>query len=250
VTDVDSKKPLPGAKVMLVGTDGSSIEVETDELGNYSFDENPKGGRFILENTSYTMTVSKEKFLNAKGQETTVGVEQSTAFVHDFALQPFTVEINLPLVLYDLGKWDLQVNETVNSKDSLQFLVQVMNDNPNIVIELAAHTDSRGSDKSNQILSQKRAQTCVDFLISQGISSDRMVAAGYGESRLKITDDSIAQLPSEEEREAAHQKNRRTVFSVLRDDYVPTQAPAPADGNGEAQPADGSGDTEGEGGGE
>jgi peptidoglycan-associated lipoprotein len=94
-------------------------------------------------------------------------------------------------------------------------------DNPNIVIELAAHTDSRDSDERNLILSQKRAQSCVDYLVEKGIDAERLVPKGYGESRLLVTDEEIAKLKTKDEKETAHQRNRRTVFSVLRDDYVP-----------------------------
>ncbi|MEX2597022.1 MAG: OmpA family protein, partial [Salibacteraceae bacterium] len=95
-----------------------------------------------------------------------------------------------------------------------------------IVIELAAHTDTRGSDKANEILSQKRAETCVNYLIERGIDPERMVPVGYGEKRPLVSDEDIAALPSEEERDAAHQKNRRTVFRVLSFDYVPKEEPA------------------------
>jgi peptidoglycan-associated lipoprotein len=116
-----------------------------------------------------------------------------------------------------LAKWDL----LPESKDSLNFLYDIMTDNPNIVIELAAHTDSRGSNKANQELSQKRAQSCVNYLVEKGIHRDRMVAKGYGETRLLISDAQIAKLKTEEEKEAAHAKNRRTEFSVIREDFVP-----------------------------
>lgn len=234
VTDVETKTPLTGAKVTLVGTDGSSVETVTDELGFFIFDKKEGStDRYLSENTAYTMEVSKEGddpgYLNAKGQETTVSVEKSTTFVHDFALQPFSTEIEFPKVLYDLGKWELQVNDSVNSKDSLNYLYQTLVDNPTIVIELSAHTDSRGRDASNQTLSKKRAQSCVDYLIEKGIPADRMQAVGYGESSLKISDEAIAKLPTVQEREAAHQENRRTVFKVLRNDYVAAPT-TPAEG--------------------
>ncbi len=221
ITDVDSKDPIEGAKVKLMGTDGSSVEIKTDKTGAYNFETKPGNAkdRYIKESTSYQIFVSKEKYLNAKGEETTVGVEKSTIFVHDFALQNIsepTKEIRFPEVLYDLGKWDLRPE----SKDSLNFLYQVLVDNPPIVIELSAHTDSRSSDDFNQDLSQKRAESCVQYLIEKGIPSDRMIAKGYGEKRLLINDKEIAKMKSKDEQEAAHQKNRRTVFSVIRSDYV------------------------------
>lgn len=248
IKDVDCKKPVEGASVKLIGTDGSSAETTTDELGFYKFDEKENEERFINENTSYTIIVGKYSdvkktppdcdkaimkergYLNGKGQETTIGYEKSTAFVHDFELQCSNCgEIRFPQVLYDLDKFELQVNQSVNSKDSLDFLYQTLIDNPTIVIELAAHTDSRGSDAYNEKLSQKRAETCVNYLISKGIDSERMVPKGYGEKKPFIdpktgqvyTESYINGLSGKDPQEAAHQKNRRTVFQVLRDDYVP-----------------------------
>lgn len=250
VKDVDCKQPISGAVVKLIGTDGSSVETLTQADGTYMFDEKENGDRFINSSTSYTIIVSKSSgernisteceskdyskrgYLNGKGQETTVGIEKSTAFVHDFELQCSNCgEIKFKTVLYELAKWDLMVTDKVNSKDSLNDLYQTLIDNPNIVIELSAHTDARGSDESNQILSQKRAQSCVDYLISKGIEADRLVPKGYGEgSPLRVTKNGVEtvydeafinSLSTKEEREAAHQLNRRTVFSVLRDDYVP-----------------------------
>jgi len=103
-------------------------------------------------------------------------------------------------------------------------------DNPTIIIELAAHTDTRGSDASNDLLSQNRAQSCVNFLVTKGIDPARMIPKGYGERKVRITDAQIAAMKTNEEREAAHQQNRRTEFSVLSFEYQPkegSEAPAP-----------------------
>lgn len=223
VSDVETGEPIANATIEMKGTDGSTVQVTTDELGYYQFDQKEGSDeRYVKANTSYTLLVSAEGYLNGKGQETTVGVQQSTRFKHDFKLQSIKQdEIEFPEVRYDLGEWELQVNDSVNSKDSLDYLYQVLVDNPNIVVELMAHTDTRGSAASNQTLSQKRAQSCVDYLISKGIAAERMEAKGYGENEPRISDAEIAKLPTKEEKEAAHQKNRRTTFRVIRDDYVP-----------------------------
>ena len=233
VTDVDTKEPLGNVTVKLLGTDGAVGEILTDGTGHYEFEMRENEERYILENTSYTVEVSAieppasngHKYLGANGQETTVGLTESTAFIKDFQLlcADCDKEIKMPLVLYDLGKWDLQVNDKVNSKDSLEYLFNILTENQTIIIELAAHTDTRGTDKANQVLSQKRAETCVNYLIEREIDPERMVPVGYGESRPIVTDAQVAALPSNEEREAAHQKNRRTVFQVLSFDYVPKE---------------------------
>ena len=252
IRDIDCNKPVSGAIVKLIGTDGSSVETLTDAQGFYQFDKKENDERYVMENTSYTVVVAKSSaaknistdcsstdyrkrgYLQAKGQETTVAVERSTAFVKDFGLQCSNCgEINFSTVLYQVAQSELMVTPEVNSKDSLNDLYQVLIENPNIVIELLAHTDARGGDAANLALSQKRAQSCVDYLISKGISVDRLVAKGLGEtSPLRISENGtttvydeafIGSLSTKQEKEAAHQANRRTVFSILRDDYVPSE---------------------------
>ena len=210
--------PLPGAKIEIAGTDGSNFSALTDENGGFNFVENGKD-RYIKENTSYTVRASKDQYLVVNDQITTVGLTESTTFVKEYLLQPVIPDraIALPEVLFDLASATLRPE----GKDSLQTLYHTLLDNPTIVIELAAHTDSRGSDKSNIVLSQNRAQSCVNYLISLGIDPARMVAKGYGETRLKISDAEIAKMPTNEEKEAAHQKNRRVEFTVKSFDFIP-----------------------------
>ncbi|HAW50858.1 MAG TPA: hypothetical protein DCX54_00810 [Flavobacteriales bacterium] len=216
VTNKETEKPIQGATVQLKGTDGSTAEVTTDDKGEFKFAD-MGSARYINENTSYTVLVSAPEYLNAKGNETTVGEEESKVFYHVYKLVPVDKPIKLPEILFDLAKWDL----LPQSKDSLNFLYDILIDNPTIIIELAAHTDSRDTDKRNQELSQKRAQSCVNYMIEKGIDPARMTAIGYGESRLKISDAEIAKLSTPELKEAAHQKNRRVEFSVIGDNFVP-----------------------------
>ncbi len=141
----------------------------------------------------------------------------------------------LPDILYDLGKWDLKPQ----FEDSLQGLIETLQINPTITIELASHTDARDTDEHNDILSQKRAQSVVDYLIIRGIDPLRLTAKGYGErvprtiqkdmtvkgytfkAGTQLTEDFINKLPNNDVREAAHQMNRRTEFRILSKDYVP-----------------------------
>ncbi|PIY31015.1 MAG: hypothetical protein COZ08_09685, partial [Bacteroidetes bacterium CG_4_10_14_3_um_filter_42_6] len=219
------------ATVQMVGSSGSSVSTRTNDKGFYSF------GKSQLEpNTTYDVIVTKPNYFNVKGSFTTVGVEFSKDFEKNFMLQPIPAEpIMLPEILYDLAKWDLKPQY----EDSLQGLVQTLRDNPNLVIELASHTDFRDSDERNDILSQRRAQSVVDYLIIRGIDPQRLVAKGYGERvPLKLKSDKIREgflfkegsvlneeyinsLTSDNEKEAAHQMNRRSEFRVLRKDYVP-----------------------------
>ncbi len=208
--DLESGEVLSAANVKLIGTDGSSVEAETDTEGKCEFE--------IGMNTSYSLTASKPGYLNAKGKETTVGLEESKIFAHLYELQPITEEpIKLPEILYAFNSIEL----TDQAKDSLDYLYKILVDNPNIVIELKANTDSRGSGPYNLKLSQGRAESAVNYLASRGIELERMVPKGYGKNNLLISDAEINKLATEEEREAAHQLNRRTEFSILSSDFVP-----------------------------
>jgi peptidoglycan-associated lipoprotein len=221
VYDKDTQLPVPEATISVVGSDGSSFELETDGGGAFSFADKGEE-RFINPETNYSIQVAKPDYLVAKDQISTVGLDESTTFLKEYFIT-YTVKkaIEFPEVQYALAKWELLVNDEVNSKDSLDFLYTTLVDNPTIIIELQAHTDSRGTDKDNMILSQKRAESCVEYLESKGIPSERMVAKGYGESDPKITDKQIAAMKTQEEKEAGYQKNRRTEFKVLSFDYVP-----------------------------
>jgi peptidoglycan-associated lipoprotein len=231
ITDDRTLQPIPGAKVKIVGTDGRTFEDNSDDKGHYSFNKMQ-----ILANTTYDMFVTCKDYFNEKGRETTVGLERSKDLVRNFVLRPIPKKpVVLPDILYDLAKWDLKPQY----RDSLQGLIETLDANETIVIELASHTDSRDSDERNDILSQKRAQSVVDYLISRGIDPDRLVAKGYGErvprtlakdvtregytfkAGMVLNDSVINLLESSAAKEAAHQMNRRSEFSILRNDYIP-----------------------------
>lgn len=222
VYDKETLVPVPEATVKVVGSDGSSFEAITDANGGFNFETNGNV-RYINPEVNYAMEVGKKDYLVAKDQISTLGLKESTTFVKEFFITYVAKpdEIEFPEVRYAYDKWELLVNEEVNSKDSLDFLYKTLIDNPTIIIELQAHTDSRGGEKYNQDLSQKRAQSCVDYLISKGIPAERMVARGYGKGKLRILDDQINKMKTNAEKEAAHQKNRRTTFAVLSFDFIP-----------------------------
>ena len=225
---------IEGATVQMVGSDGSTIEKQTNSIGRYEFSKDQ-----FLPRTTYELTVSKDNYFSANGTVTTVGVERTKDFERNFILEPIPKEpIVLPEILYDLAKWDLKPQY----QDSLQGLIETLDDNPTIVVELASHTDSRDTDQRNDILSQKRAQSVVDYLIIRGIDPDRLEAKGYGErvprallrnyylnnilvldSGTVLREEFINTLATNELKEYAHQLNRRTEFSVLRNDFVPKQ---------------------------
>ncbi len=231
VKDERTLQMIPGALVELKVSDGKMHKSTTSEKGAYSFNKNQ-----IKQNRVFDLTVSKEGYFTATGRESTVGLEGSKDLVHDFILQPIPKKpIVLPDILYDLGKWDLKPQY----QDSLQGLITTLTTNGTITIELGAHTDARDSEERNDILSQKRAQSVVDYLIIRGIDPDRLVAKGYGERRprtlqqevkkvgytfkagARLTESYIDSLPSKEVKEAAHQLNRRSEFSITGTNFVP-----------------------------
>ncbi len=222
VYDKDTQMPIPEATIKVLGSDGASFEASSDGSGAFTFEKKGEE-RYINPETNYSIEVSKPEYLVAKDQISTVGLNESTTFLKEYFIT-FTrpdKAIEFPEVRYAYNRAELQVNNEVNSLDSLDFLYRTLTDNATIIIELQAHTDTRGADAYNLDLSQRRAQSCVDYLISKGIPRDRMVAKGYGKRKPRISDQQIAAMGSEEEREAAHQKNRRTEFTVLSFDYVP-----------------------------
>lgn len=226
VVSIENNEPVQNALIHLKGSSGDMFEFKTGADGKYNFK--------LKENTSYEVTVATDKstisqtfklgFLANKdmGKLTTVDNNESKDFIKDFALTPVKAEIRFPAVQYDLGKATLRPE----SKDSLNFLYQTLIDNPTIVIELQAHTDSRGNDKANQKLSEDRAKSCVDYLnIEKKIPLERLMSKGWGEKKLLIKDDLINKAKTKEEKEALHQKNRRTVFRIVNWDYVDPNAP-------------------------
>ncbi len=253
VTSTKDGTPIPQATVRLDGTDGTSIIVNTDANGNFVFEKDK-----LNEDVQYKINVEKKKFLNNTADFTTIGVNMSSfefvpsenIYLHsmriEVKLDPIDVPIVLPNVFFDLAKWDLRPE----ARNSLDSVVSILNNNPNITIELRSHTDYRDTDEKNKVLSQHRADTCVSYLISKGIAKDRLTAVGMGESdpfvipegykgygadQFKAGDkltESWIKSQSSSKQEVANQINRRTDFRVASDDYVPN---GPVDKPGEVE---------------
>jgi len=223
VTDSKTGGILTKIKVQLIGNDGSTNEVVTDNTGTYQFTLKPL--------TSYELVINTEGYLKKSVNETTVGIENNKVFVIDLSVDPVKKEIILPRIEYDFAKWDLRPQSIAD----LDMLAKTLKDNPNVVIELKSHTDYIGADAQNNILSQKRADVCIAYLVSQGIDAGQLVASGKGETepfvieekkgRFKLgdvlTEHYISKIRFKKNKEKANQYNRRTSFKVLRDDYVP-----------------------------
>lgn len=218
IKDKNSLQYVSGANVSIIGTDGTKATTLSSDNGAFQFNE----GVLNLNNI-YILTIDKNNYFTTTDTISTVGLEFSKDFTpnYEIAMIP-DGSIVLPEIQYDLGKWDLKPQ----FEDSLQGLIEILQLNPNITIELGSHTDFRGSETSNDILSQKRAQAVCDYLVVRGIDPMRLTAKGYGErvprtvDGTKLTEEYINSLPTEEQKEKAHQLNRRTEFRVLSKDYV------------------------------
>lgn len=218
---------IAGADISLIGSDGTNVSKKTENDGTFNFKLSP--------NTDYRIVAKRGGFLNSKGKETTKGMTSNKEFKMDIFMSPDDSRIDLPGIMYDFGKWNLRPESLV----SLEELVEILNDNPNITIEIGSHTDARGSDQANQELSAKRANSVVQFLITYGIDEERLTSKGYGKRMPKeidkatakkynflnkgdvLTESFINKLGTEEQREIAHQINRRTDFGLTGRDYVP-----------------------------
>ncbi len=224
VNDDKTSKPIDQSTVKLVGSDGLISTVQTSADGSFKFMLNP--------NTDYVVVASKKGYLNNKSKETTRGINQSKDFTATIALTSTEKPIELPNIFYDYDRWELRPE----SMTALDRLVEILNDNPNITIELGSHTDSRGSLEYNYELSQKRAQSVVNYLIEKGVAADRLKAKGYAQSQPKVADAQLAaQYPfmvtgialdpkvidalDNDKKEIVYQISRRTEFKVLRTDY-------------------------------
>jgi peptidoglycan-associated lipoprotein len=219
IYDYDTGMPVGGATITLESSEGEINSYSSDGDGSISLCDGEIG-----EGVTYDVDVKNEGFIGTGDRFSSIGLTESTTFAREYFLKEIFLEKEypMPLVLYPLASADLLIDESVNSADSLNYLVDLLTRNENLVIQLEAHTDSRGTSSSNKTLSQRRAETCVDFLVGKGISADRIVPMGHGEDYLKISDAQIAALP-EEDRDEAHGENRRTVFKIIRFDFVPTQ---------------------------
>lgn len=207
ITNCKTQEPLQAA-LELIDIDANKTLA--------TFESNEKTGKYLISLPSgknYGLIVRKDDYLF---HSENFNIPDSAAYEEvekDICLKNIEVGsvIVLKNIFYDYNKATL----SDASKNELTRLTKLLNENPTIKIELSAHTDSRGGNDYNQKLSQRRSQSCVDYLIKGGITSERLVSKGYGETKLIKTDAEIAKLTFEEEKEAAHQENRRTEFEIL-----------------------------------
>ena len=216
---------LPAAQVQLVGNDGTNLKLSVKGDGSFEQVINP--------GVSYILLASCKGFLNHKEELRVDEVMESTEYTLQFPLASIRVPVLIDNIFYDYDKATLRPE----SKTALDELVKLLEENPNVTIELSAHADYRGSAAYNKTLSQRRAESVVNYLIEHGIAKDRLTPKGYGKEKAKtirkkvtekykwlkegdvLTEEFIKALGDKEKEEICNQLNRRTEFIVLRTTY-------------------------------
>ena len=235
---------LPEALVYMVGNDGTNLKLSVK--GDGSFTE------YIKPGVDYVFLGTCKGYLNHTEELRVEPVLESEEYVLQFPLASITAPVLIDNIFYDFDKATLRPEST----EALDKLISLLNENPNVTIELSAHTDYRGSASYNERLSQRRAESVVNYLIEHGIAEDRLSPMGYGKMKPKVikrkltekypwlkegdvlTEEFIRALDDEEKQEICNQLNRRTEFIVLRTTYgmAVTPASAPSDAPAQAEP--------------
>ena len=215
---------LPRALVYMVGNDGTNLRLSVKSDG--SFEQQIEPG------VDYIFLATCKGFLNHKEQIRVKQVSESEEHTLQFPLANISVPTLIENIFYDFDKATLKPESTT----ALDKLVELLNENPNITIELSAHCDYRGSASYNKALSQRRAEAVCNYLKAHGIAADRLTPRGYGKEKPKkirrkltekypwlkendeLTQEFIEKLPKEQQ-ETCNQLNRRTEFLVLRTTY-------------------------------
>lgn len=215
---------LPSAQVYIVGNDGTNKTLSVK--GDGSFIE------VVTPGVDYVLLATCKGFLNHKEEISIKPSAESQDHVLQFPLASIRVPVLIDNIFYDFDKYTLRAESTA----ALDELVKLLEENPNVTIELSSHCDYKGSEAYNKTLSQRRAETVVKYLISKGIKADRLTPVGYGKMKPKtirkkltekytwlkegdvLTEDYIKKLDKEKQ-EICNQLNRRTEFIVLRTTY-------------------------------
>ncbi|MCX6291104.1 MAG: OmpA family protein [Bacteroidetes bacterium] len=198
-----SQQPLGGVLVELTNeTTGKKLATITGDDGKFMF--------MLEQNSDFSVVGSKDNYFTNTERVTTKNKIRSENMYVKLKLEMERIIVNKAIALeniyYDLDKWDIRPDAAAG----LDKLVSVLKENSDIKIELGSHTDSRADDAYNMRLSQKRAESAVSYLVSHGITKDRMTAKGFGESMLVNRCKNGVECTEEE-----HQQNRRTEFKVV-----------------------------------
>lgn len=215
---------LPAAQVYMIGSDGTNLKLGVKSDGSFEKELTP--------GVEYMFLATCKGFLNHKEELKVVLMNDSHEYVLQFPLASITAPVLIDNIFYDFNKATLRPE----SQTALDELVKLLNENPNVTIELSSHCDYKGSSAYNKLLAQRRAESVVNYLVDKGIARDRLSPVGYGKEKPKtirkkltekltwlkegdvLTEEFIKKLDPEKQ-EICNQLNRRTEFIVLRTTY-------------------------------
>ncbi len=205
LTDCKTKLPIADANVTLTNAEGTQ-KITTGTDGIYKFKVDSKRPIKLLFAKDNYFAVTK----NYPYEEL---AKADTLINKDYCLSPYKLGIPITLenIYYEFNSAEL----TEASKKVLDILIPIMEDNPEMEIELGAHTDNIGTDEYNLDLSNRRAKSCTDYLESKGIAAARMTSKGYGES-MPIAPNEIMVRRKKKDNPEGRAKNRRTEFKVTK----------------------------------
>lgn len=215
---------LPAAQVYMIGSDGTNLKLGVKSDGSFE--------KELMPGVEYMFLATCKGFLNHKEELKVVPMNDSHEYVLQFPLASITAPVLIDNIFYDFNKATLRPE----SQTALDELVKLLNENPNVTIELSSHCDYKGSSAYNKLLAQRRAESVVNYLVDKGIARDRLSPVGYGKEKPKtirkkltekltwlkegdvLTEEFIKKLDPEKQ-EICNQLNRRTEFIVLRTTY-------------------------------
>lgn len=215
---------LPAAQVYMIGSDGTNLKLGVKSDGSFEKELTP--------GVEYMFLATCKGFLNHKEELKVVPMNDSHEYVLQFPLASIIAPVLIDNIFYDFNKATLRPE----SQTALDELVKLLNENPNVTIELSSHCDYKGSSAYNKLLAQRRAESVVNYLVDKGIARDRLSPVGYGKEKPKtirkkltekltwlkegdvLTEEFIKKLDPEKQ-EICNQLNRRTEFIVLRTTY-------------------------------
>lgn len=215
---------LPAAQVYMIGSDGTNLKLGVKSDGSFE--------KELTLGVEYMFLATCKGFLNHKEELKVVPMNDSHEYVLQFPLASITAPVLIDNIFYDFNKATLRPE----SQTALDELVKLLNENPNVTIELSSHCDYKGSSAYNKLLAQRRAESVVNYLVDKGIARDRLSPVGYGKEKPKtirkkltekltwlkegdvLTEEFIKKLDHEKQ-EICNQLNRRTEFIVLRTTY-------------------------------
>ena len=216
---------LTAAEVHIVADDGTNETVGVRSDGSFT--------KVVTPGVSYLVMATCQGYLNHREELTIAATDESHEDVLQFPLAPISMPVLIDNIFYEFDRAEL----TKDSEKALDELVTLLNQNPHVTIELSAHCDYKGSAEYNKRLSQRRAESVVNYLVEHGIEAERLTPVGYGKDRPKkvraklakkyswlkegdeLTEDFIKAIDNEERQEICNSINRRTEFTVLRTTY-------------------------------